>query len=752
MRAVGYLWIGLLIFSSFMGCGGGSSGSSSINTAVFVDSPVDGLAYERSEGEKGVTKNGGQFLFSDGEVVTFRLGNVTLGSVRMNGSKNIVTPMDLVTNAAGKDVDLDDPRVIAIARFLLSADEDDDADNGIQITDSLRKKLMEKPAIELDKNEISDAVIAAYLDRPVDKIVSKDRAKQHLLEVQNRISDGKYDQSDGESGYPETGQGGSSGTAGNGGGTGNGGVGAVSGDYTLLAWNDLGMHCMDGNDYSVFSILPPYNNLTAQLIAKGDKPEMVERGVTLTYEAIPSLNGKLNTQSATKTNFWDYAKLLYGKALSPNVGLAGKRYDQNPKGQTLDYDTDHHWWKAEGIPVTPYNDDGSFNSYPMVKVTARDTAGKIVAQTTTVLPVSDEMDCRKCHGSDSNVLEAKPAAGWVRLNDPEKDYKYNILRLHDEKEPSAVADHLKSLKSKGWDYNSAGLEATAKSGTPILCAACHRSNALPGSGVDLIKPLTRVIHSHHADVTDPYSGMALDNALNRNACYACHPGATTQCLRGAMGGAKGGNGQNIIQCQNCHGSMRAVGAANREGWLDEPNCQACHQEGKRYRDGIVDQKTGTLRQAIDRRFATTPDTPLPGKTLYRFSSGHGGMKCEACHGSTHAVYPSVKPEDNVQSMALQGHSGTIGSCTVCHTVMPNTSEGGPHGMHSVGQVWVDAHKHYAERNLQKCAACHGADYRGSPLSATMQPRTFVLEHRTKTFAMKHQVSCYDCHDGPNGDD
>ncbi|MBD3800982.1 MAG: hypothetical protein IE886_05935, partial [Campylobacterales bacterium] len=37
-------------------------------------------------------------------------------------------------------------------------------------------------------------------------------------------------------------------------------------DYTLLAWNDLGMHCMDGKDFSVFSILPPYNNLNAQLI------------------------------------------------------------------------------------------------------------------------------------------------------------------------------------------------------------------------------------------------------------------------------------------------------------------------------------------------------------------------------------------------------------------------------------------------------------------------------------------------------
>ena len=26
--------------------------------------------------------------------------------------------------------------------------------------------------------------------------------------------------------------------------------------YILLGWNDLGMHCMDG-DYSIYAILPP---------------------------------------------------------------------------------------------------------------------------------------------------------------------------------------------------------------------------------------------------------------------------------------------------------------------------------------------------------------------------------------------------------------------------------------------------------------------------------------------------------------
>ena len=51
--------------------------------------------------------------------------------------------------------------------------------------------------------------------------------------------------------------------------------------YTLLAWNDLGMHCVDGKDYSVFSILPPYNNLHAQLVSTA-QGGLITSGVTLT--------------------------------------------------------------------------------------------------------------------------------------------------------------------------------------------------------------------------------------------------------------------------------------------------------------------------------------------------------------------------------------------------------------------------------------------------------------------------------------
>ena len=39
----------------------------------------------------------------------------------------------------------------------------------------------------------------------------------------------------------------------------------VRAEYALIGWNNLGMHCMDA-DYSVFSILPPYNTIHAQLV------------------------------------------------------------------------------------------------------------------------------------------------------------------------------------------------------------------------------------------------------------------------------------------------------------------------------------------------------------------------------------------------------------------------------------------------------------------------------------------------------
>ena len=513
--------------------------------------------------------------------------------------------------------------------------------------------------------------------------------------------------------------------------------------YMLTAWNDLGMHCMDGNDFSVFSVLPPYNNLHAQL--KDKNGGLVTTGITLTYEATIGTDNKINTSSADKTNFWQYSNALFPNSnLATNVGLAG---NQTPSttAQPLTYDAQAKWWKAEGLPLTPYNDDGTKNYYPLVKVIAKNSAGTVLATAKVVLPVSDELDCKRCHASNSLSPQAKPNAGWVNITDPEKDFKFNILRLHDERIPTAVTDHNTSLHSKGYDYNIIGLEATALAGTPILCAACHSSNALPGTGVDTIKSFTAAIHGYHANVIDPYTNLSMNSSTNRGACYACHPGATTKCLRGAMGDAQDASGQNTMQCQSCHGNMSSVGDTARKGWLDEPNCQACHHDGVRDNTAI-DPATNTLRHVVDTRFATKLNTPATGLSLYRFSTGHGNLQCEACHGSTHAIYPAHNA-DNLLSEGIQGHNGTLAECASCHSTVPNTVTGGPHGMHPVGASWVSNHKHVAESNPTQCKACHGQTYRGSVLSKMFTTRVLA----GKTFNKGKQVTCYDCHNGPSGD-
>ena len=718
----------------FHGCGGGGSDgeSASVSTVgstnygIFLDAAVEGMDYT-TPSYNGTTDKNGFFKYKYGEEVTFKLNNIFFGKF-IPKNNLAITPFDLVGTQ-----DINDYRVVNMLRILQTMDTDGNPSNGIQISSASKNKLDTSIELYKENRKFNDSEIQSIIGDNTKSVTSENDAKSHFEnELKHKSTydkeiENKNKQNNNENGNQSNN---------------NGGNKPTSTGYTLLAWNDLGMHCFDGSDFSVFSILPPYNNLIAQL--KQNNGSLVTSGVTLTYESYNYLGHK-NTISSTKTNFWDYTKKLFGKTLSPNVGLTGNK-TPNTIPSNLTFNSSNKYFEATGIPLMNRDDDNTTNYYPMVKVLAKDSNGKILATAKVVLPVSDEMDCKKCHSSNSGVSKAKPTSGWVNNSNSLKDYKYNILRLHDERIPNAVSDNNQSLHNKGYDYNTTGLEATANSGTPILCASCHLSNALPKTGITGIKPLTEAIHAYHASVIDPSTKLTLDNLKNRNSCYSCHPGATTQCLRGEMGSAKNSDGTSKMQCQSCHGNMTNVGNSTRDGWLDEPNCQTCHQNGHRYTSALLN---GSLRQALDNRFATNPDTPSLGKSLYKVSTGHGNLQCSACHGSTHAIYPSSHGADNVLAIDLQWHSGTISECTACHTSMPSTTNGGPHGMHEVGQNWVNRHGEIAEHgSSSSCTACHGINSRGSSLSKTFSARTFSQ----KTYAKGTQVSCYDCHSGPSGGD
>lgn len=524
--------------------------------------------------------------------------------------------------------------------------------------------------------------------------------------------------------------------------------------WKIVGWNDLGMHCMDGRDYSIYSILPPFNTFHACVIDSSGKLVRTGNGVRVTYEAVADPDGSINKTSIGKTNFWDYARALFGATLAPDAGLAGQAMpgpSNAPKA--MKFEAAFNWFTGEGVPITPWDEAGKKNYYPMMRLVARDTAGKQLAKTDIVLPVSDELDCRGCHASGL-ANTARPSSGWTFFTaDAEKDYKYNVLKLHDDRERTNPAFR-NALAAKG--YNSAGLYATVtQDQKPILCASCHLSNALPGTGVTGITPLTQAIHNRHAGVLDPTNNLRLDSVNNRSSCYRCHPGSETKCLRGVMGNATAADGSMTMQCQNCHGGMSAVGAANRNGWLEQPSCQGCHtgtalRNNGQIRYTSVFEASGLPRQAVDATFATNANTPAAGLNLYRFSKGHGGLQCEACHGSTHAEYPSSHRNDNLQSIALQKHEGTLSECSACHTKTPSTISGGPHGLHPIGQTWVGKHGDSAEHGgAAACRTCHGLDYRGTVLSRAQADRTFQVENGTRRFTKGQVIGCYNCHNGPN---
>ncbi|MCA9243458.1 MAG: hypothetical protein KDA32_05860 [Phycisphaerales bacterium] len=353
------------------------------------------------------------------------------------------------------------------------------------------------------------------------------------------------------------------------------GLGPGTSSYIVVAYNDLGMHCMN-EDFSEIAILPPYNNLRAQVIRRGSGPNVIsEDEITLDYSIAN------NTRSADKTNFWKYAPALFGIAIPPNIGLGGK-------GLSGSMDRQSRFYEAIGIPVTPIDDSGRLNPYPLGIITAK-LNGTEVARTTTVIPVSQELSCNLCH------------------NDPGVSMETDILRDHDR-------------------LHGTNLEASK----PVLCAGCHADPALGTAGVPGVSMLSHAMHGAHASRVGVLS-LA-------NECYACHPGVRTQCHRDV-------HLANGVNCIDCHGDLAAVGSTARTPWVDEPRCSNCHT-----RAGF--------------------DFEEPGK-LFKDSRGHGGVMCVTCHGSPHAIGPNVTAADNLQAERLQGHSGVLNTCTVCHTTMPD---------------------------------------------------------------------------------
>jgi hypothetical protein len=367
------------------------------------------------------------------------------------------------------------------------------------------------------------------------------------------------------------------------------------------------MHCANPT-YDTAILLPPYNTLWAQVVKRGNPPEIVTQDLVVEYSF------SANTYSYGKgqfAQFWDNVKKVFGIDLAKNKGLnVSDPSVNNGMSGSMARKSDH--FEAVGTPLTPIDDKNNWNPYQVAIITVKDSKGKVLATTRTMAPVSDEINCSKCHGSDA-------------FND--------VLKKHDQR-------------------NGTSLESQK----PVLCASCHGDPAL---GLPQAGPgnyLSKAIHGFHGSLASPPS------------CYDCHPGKVTACSRSLAHTNADGN------CTACHGALSNVSATIDQGrvpWVNEPKCAACHAGIAEVDTGATLYRNDTGHGGI---YCTSchssPHAMVPSSQLadnYQALQYQGKAlpigDCGVCHNNSKG--------EGVSGDYLETHGGAnpehANMCYICHT-------------------------------------------------------------------------------------
>ncbi|MBL8483941.1 MAG: hypothetical protein JNJ60_17220 [Rhodocyclaceae bacterium] len=435
------------------------------------------------------------------------------------------------------------------------------------------------------------------------------------------------------------------------GGTGTGGTST----YAVIAANDLGMHCAD-QDYRIFSILPPFNVVHAQVIKKGSKPLILDSSsVDVYYSGASSITdpagaGSINTYSVGptyKSNFWEltsrnqsygtqtYRRLYPSVApltsaldayapLPDNVGLPVpdpnrfpalaiaqqgmpatapqkfQRYDPNlafftkfPFGGTI---SGVNWFSADGIPILPRDDRGATNAYPLLRISAvtRGAAPTAtpLAKLDVVVPVASEADCRLCHASSS-------------------DYGSGLA--------TDFAGTTKYASGVAWSIASAA-------------AAPGPENLQNAAKINVLR-----LH-------DAKHGMRYTSSVT-GASTPCRNGNEASCL----------DVRRSIQCSQCHYTpaldLLHAGPVNDTGMGEEGRQQtrhvsmsrAMHANHGKYTDIFPDmpapRSLGRSSEVVAQVLQETCYSCHPGKVskCMRGAMAGGGVVCQDCHGQMRQV-------------------------------------------------------------------------------------------------------------------
>ncbi|GLS91260.1 hypothetical protein GCM10007916_23290 [Psychromonas marina] len=146
--------------------------------ATVVDGIIEGLEYSTTSGISGFTSASGHFDYAIGDIITFTIGNLTIGQIDMN---NITDGKVFLQDIAGVErSDVNDEYVENMAVLLQSLDADGDAYNGIVITEAMREAFS---GDSFDLSVISEQNLVSIIEETGHAALSEDAAMEHVQDM-----------------------------------------------------------------------------------------------------------------------------------------------------------------------------------------------------------------------------------------------------------------------------------------------------------------------------------------------------------------------------------------------------------------------------------------------------------------------------------------------------------------------------------------------------------------------------------------
>lgn len=151
-------------------------GDRAVKEGVLYDTIVQGIAYSTPSFE-GVTDENGRFEYRPREQVTFKLGEITLGTAE---GQSQLTPLELADTT-----DINDAQVVNIARLLQTLDADKASESLIVITSDMRLAAtvdvdLTQSVSDFEQDDAVGTLISAFGST---ELISEEEALDHLQET-----------------------------------------------------------------------------------------------------------------------------------------------------------------------------------------------------------------------------------------------------------------------------------------------------------------------------------------------------------------------------------------------------------------------------------------------------------------------------------------------------------------------------------------------------------------------------------------